>query len=104
MMANEVPSDDSAEQTAKKRRSTEFSVYALKGLTAEERKSLIDFTEIRLVKLINASRSMKRKMLLIALLHDYRRKEVSIAWRAGEPVFVRTKPDDKKKAAENPRA
>lgn len=52
--------------------------------------SLIDFTEHRLVWMINQNNGMsKKKLLLIALLHDYRKGSVAIAWRSGEPVFLR---------------
>ena len=54
--------------------------------------SCSDITEKRLLVMITSARKIRRKLELVALLHDYLDFEAAIAWRDGEPVFIRTSP------------
>ena len=49
-----------------------------------------DFTVLKLKRLIEQSREVKR-LKLIALLSDYISGDCSVAWQEGEPRFVRIK-------------
>lgn len=56
----------------------------------KNRNSLIDFSEQRLMWYINNIIDDPQKRAIIsAILDDYRHGRVAIAWKNGEPVYVR---------------
>jgi hypothetical protein len=79
-------STESSDKTPEVSSTTEYAVFQ----RHTDNELLIDYTEQRLMWLINKILMMsKRKLQLIMLLSDYRKGKVAIAWRAGEPVFLR---------------
>lgn len=61
---------------------TEFVLYV-----GED--GVLDFVERRLLQLLKASRSTKRKSQLEGLLSSYRNRAVAVAFQRGEPMYVR---------------
>lgn len=53
------------------------------------RKKIYDYSEHRLSKYIDTIKDAQQKTVLIALLHDYVNGDVAIAWRKGQPVWIR---------------
>ena len=58
---------------------TEFQLYA----------SNDDITERRLIKRALSMKDPQRKLLLMALIEDYRNGLIAVAWRHGAPVMLR---------------
>lgn len=68
----------------KKQHQTEYSIYHHDDVDDK----LIDFTEKKLLAIINHTSNSHRRIALIKLLQTYRKREVIIAWREGVPVYV----------------
>ena len=64
---------------------TEFQMHVGK----DGAKNVIDFTERKLVQYASKTRDQQQKMILSALIEDYRNGLVAVAWRRGSPVPVR---------------
>jgi hypothetical protein len=68
---------------------TEFTLHiSQQGRLSEKRKSLIDYSEKRLINYINKTEDAQQKMMLVALLHDYCKGQVALAWKRGQPVYI----------------
>jgi hypothetical protein len=52
-------------------------------------KKIIDYTEYRLIRFANACQDQQQKLVLMALIVDYRKGNVAIAWRRGTPTYIR---------------
>jgi len=52
-------------------------------------KNICDYSEHRLIRYINQVTDQQQKMVLVALLHDYRTGHVAIAWNRGQPVWIK---------------
>lgn len=50
---------------------------------------IIDFTEHKLNKFAEGIIDQQQRLVVMALIVDYRKGEVAIAWKNGDPVFVR---------------
>lgn len=50
---------------------------------------IFDFTEYKLRRHIDAVKDAQQKLVLIALLHDYTLGQVAIAWKKGQPVWIK---------------
>ena len=70
-------------------RCTEFQLYRGEALPA----NVIDLTERRLVHLAAAATDAQQKLVLMALIVDYRAGHVAVAWRGGRPVPLRVAPE-----------
>ena len=66
---------------------TEFQLHI--SQVASPNKILVDFTEKRLMALIDKVPYVMRKVELSALLHDYVKGNIAIAWTEGEPRYIR---------------
>lgn len=62
---------------------TEFQLHVDAG------PNVIDFTERRLRRCVQAARDARQKLILAALAQDYVAGAVAVAWRRGRPVPVR---------------
>lgn len=68
--------------------STEFQIYVLNIRDGSE-DVILDFTEKRLIRCIAAAKETHEKIMLSALLDDYRDGYVAISWHRGQPRFIR---------------
>lgn len=59
------------------------------SFTPEKRRGLIDYTQRKLEKYVETIDDAQQKMVLYALLHDYVKGDVAIAWKRGQPVYVK---------------
>ena len=53
-----------------------------------KRKNLIDYTQKRLEKYARTIKDEQQRMILLALLHDYNKGNVAIAWKRGLPIYI----------------
>jgi len=65
---------------------TDFQCYT--NFSAKSLKNVVDFTDRRLVSLIETTDGSRRAKY-IDLLADYRQCKVAIAWKNGLPLFTR---------------
>ena len=64
---------------------TEFQLHVGRS----ETRNVIDFTEYKLVRYALKCKDPQQKLILMALVDDYRAGSVAISWRRGAPVPVR---------------
>lgn len=51
--------------------------------------NVIDFTERKLIQFALRCNDLQQRMILLALIEDYRNGLVAVAWRRGAPVPLR---------------
>lgn len=84
VMASKIFNDKNAERTEFQLHISQFQSYR------HDRRVLQDFTEAKLIRYLDeVSYDPEKKMLVTAILEDYRAGRVAIAWKHGEPVYVR---------------
>lgn len=54
---------------------------------------VLDFTEHKLEKYIDKIKDAQQKLVLIALLSDYTNGNVAIAWKRGQPIWIKISKD-----------
>ena len=52
-------------------------------------KKIHDYSEYKLIRFINTTIDTQQKITLIALLHDYIVGSVAIAWKHGQPIWIK---------------
>ncbi len=52
-------------------------------------KKIFDYSEKRLIRYINTVKDVQQKLILVALLQDYIDGHVAIAWKRGQPIWVK---------------
>ena len=52
-------------------------------------KKIFDYSENRLIRYINTVKDVQQKLILVALLQDYIDGHVAIAWKRGQPIWVK---------------
>lgn len=50
---------------------------------------ICDYSEYKLVCYIDDTIDKQQKLILIALLHDYKIGHVAIAWKQGRPIWIK---------------
>ena len=50
---------------------------------------ICDYSEYKLTRYIDETIDKQQKLILIALLHDYKLGHVAIAWKHGKPVWIK---------------
>lgn len=50
---------------------------------------IVDYSEHRLIRHIDKIKDAQQKIVLVALLHDYIAGHVAIAWKRGNPVWIK---------------
>jgi hypothetical protein len=50
---------------------------------------ILDYSEYKLIKYIDTVKDAQQKLVLVALLHDYIAGHVAIAWKKGQPVWIK---------------
>jgi len=68
-------------------RSTCFQLYT------DNPTNVIDLTERRLIMCAEKATDPQQKLVLMALIDDYRSGQVAVAWRSGKPVHLRVTKD-----------
>lgn len=54
---------------------------------------IVDYTEHRLLRYANTVRDPQQKLVLMAMLSDYRDGKIAVAWKRGQPLYVRVTRD-----------
>jgi hypothetical protein len=70
-------------------RCTDFQLHAGK----DRARNVIDFTERKLIQYALKTKDAQQKLMLMALIEDYRNGTVAVAWRRGLPVPLRVTRD-----------
>lgn len=52
-------------------------------------RKVYDYSEKRLIRYIDTVKDAQQKLILVALLQDYIDGHVAIAWKRGQPVWVK---------------
>ena len=52
-------------------------------------KKVFDYSEYRLVRHIDSIKDPQQKLILVALLHDYICGNVALAWKRGQPIWIK---------------
>lgn len=52
-------------------------------------KKIVDYTEHRLLRYAENVRDPQQRLVLMALINDYRSGHVAIAWKRGQPIYIR---------------
>lgn len=52
-------------------------------------KKVYDYSECKLERYIDRVKDSQQKLVLIALLHDYIAGHVAIAWKRGQPIWIK---------------
>lgn len=56
--------------------------------------SVIDYTERKLIRMMEAWKEGAQKLELAALIESYRHGNVAVAWRRGVPMYINITHDD----------
>lgn len=83
-MASKIFSDRGADRTEFQLHISQFQSYRA------NKEVLRDFTETKLLRYLEeVSYDPEKKTLVSALIEDYRSGKIAVAWKHGEPVYVR---------------
>ena len=52
-------------------------------------KNVVDFTERKLLGYALRTKDPQQQLMLMAMVEDYCKGNIAIAWKAGKPVFMR---------------
>ncbi len=52
-------------------------------------KNIRDYSEYRLIRYVDKTTDQQQKLILIALLHDYKAGHVAVAWKRGQPIWIK---------------
>jgi hypothetical protein len=50
---------------------------------------IVDYTEHRMMRYASTVRDPQQKLVLMALINDYRNGNIAVAWRRGLPIYIR---------------
>jgi len=50
---------------------------------------IIDYTEHRLVRYAKSVIDLQQKLILMAMIDDYRNGNIAVAWKKGLPIYVK---------------
>lgn len=78
--SSKIPLNECTEFTMHVSQKTEFAVA---------KKKLIDYTEYRLRNYIDTVDDKQQKLVLTTMLADYLRGFIAVAWRRGQPVYLK---------------
>ncbi len=68
----------------RKQHCTEFQLHG-----EGNQKGVIDFTEQKLVRFAARIVDAQQKLVVLAMLDDYRDGNIAVAWRRGQPCWLR---------------
>ena len=52
-------------------------------------KKIVDYTEHRLLRYAARVQDAQQKLVLMAMINDYRNGHIAVAWRRGQPIYIR---------------
>ena len=52
-------------------------------------KKIFDYSEYKLLKCIEIAKDEQQKLVLIVLLKDYINGHVAMAWKSGQPIWIK---------------
>lgn len=52
-------------------------------------RKIVDYTEHRLLRYAASVRDPQQKLVLMALINDYRMGLIAVAWKRGMPVYIK---------------
>jgi len=52
-------------------------------------RKVLDYSEYRLIRYINLVKDPQQKLVLVALLQDYIDGNVALAWKRGQPIWIK---------------
>lgn len=50
---------------------------------------IIDYTEHRLMKYAESVKDIQQKLVLLAMINDYKAGLIAVAWKRGLPIYLR---------------
>jgi len=68
----------------RKERCTEFQLHGGSSF-----RNVVDFTERKLLRYANKANDPQQKLVLMAMIDDYLKGNIAVAWRKGQPVYVK---------------
>jgi hypothetical protein len=68
----------------RKERCTEFQLHGGDGA-----RNVVDFTERKLIRYATRTSDHQQKLVLMAMIEDYKKGNIAVAWRRGQPVWVK---------------
>jgi hypothetical protein len=69
---------------------TEFVMHkSQQQIFAGIQRKIVDYTEHRLLRYMSNVKDPQQKQVLMAMIKDYRDGNIAVAWRRGQPVYVR---------------
>lgn len=64
---------------------TDFQLHMGKSIA----KNIVDFTERKLLGYAMRTKDPQQKLMLMAMVDDYCKGNIAVAWKRGQPVFIR---------------
>lgn len=52
-------------------------------------KKIVDYTEHRLLRYAAIVRDPQQKLVLMTMINNYRKGLIAIAWKRGQPIYIR---------------
>jgi hypothetical protein len=88
-MSNSLRISDMATRNAaslpeRRERCTEFQMHG-----GDAGRNVVDFTEHKLIRYASKTHDSQQKLVLMAMIDDYRNGNIAVAWRRGQPVWVK---------------
>jgi len=68
---------------------TEFTLHVTQKSEFSSKKKLIDYSEYKLRKYIDSVSDPQQKLILNVMLQDYVTGNIAVAWRKGQPVYIK---------------
>jgi hypothetical protein len=68
----------------RKERCTEFQLHG-----GNVCRNVVDFTEKKLLRYASKTHDSQQKLVLMAMIQDYKDGNIAIAWRRGQPVYIK---------------
>ena len=72
---------------------TPFVMHTCQTVNNNEKRQIIDYTEHKLIRYANISNDAQQKLVLFALISDYREGKVAVGWRKGVPCYIKVTKD-----------
>lgn len=84
LLSPEMATRNAANLPERKERCTEFQLHG-----GNVFRNVVDFTERKLLKYASKASDHQQKLVLMVMIDDYRKGNIAIAWRRGQPVYVK---------------
>lgn len=89
-MKAEMATRNTADVKVEKGGCTDFVLHkSQQTIFAGIQKKIVDYTEHRLLKYAENIRDPQQKLVVMAMISDYKNGNIAIAWKRGLPVYIR---------------